>query len=368
MKFKPCCIIAVAMVAFLATATANAQSMDSEIKTITTKLAKDLAAKGRKKVAALDFTDLQGRPTELGRFLAEQVSVEMVGASEVSVVDRANIKSILAEHKLSEEGLVNPENAKKIGQFAGVDAILIGTVTSLDDGVVLTIKAVATDTAEIVAAGKTKFSKTSEIQQLLTRSVGSTSQAGATVTGTSGRYEEVNNAIVTKDFDTLRVALKTIRRVKGNSNYTNNQGLVCVFELSNRDLSRPLLVAANSIYGQQIRATLIDSSGHKWQPQSVSNDMQGLTHLSASTSYTPTDIVKLLNEKAENCVYGSTITIQPGQSIRATITFWKDRSGQSQEPSTSFQLECELVVGIVESGNSKNYSLVNLMLDKLTVP
>lgn len=365
MKFKPCCIIAATMVAFLATATANAQSMDLEIKTVTSKLAKDLAAKGRKKVAALDFSDLQGRPTELGRFLAEQVSVELVGASEVSVVDRANIKSILAEHKLSEEGLVNPENAKKIGQFAGVDAILIGTVTSLDDGVALTIKAVATDTAEIVAAGKTKFSKTSEIQQLLTRSLGSTSQAGATVAGTSGRYEELSDAIVTKDFNTLRVALKTIRRVVKGIN--NIPGLACVFELSNRDLARPLLVAANS-YGGQIRATLVDSGGQKWQPKSMNDDMQGLTLLSVRTECVPTDVVKLLNEKAENCVYGSTITIQPGQNIRATITFWNTRFGQSQEPSTSFQLECELVVGIVESGNSKNYSLVNLMLDKLTVP
>jgi curli biogenesis system outer membrane secretion channel CsgG len=51
------------------------------------------------------------------------------------MVDRANIKSILAEHKLTEEGLVNPANAKKLGEFAGVDAILMGNVTVLDYGV-----------------------------------------------------------------------------------------------------------------------------------------------------------------------------------------------------------------------------------------
>src|SRR5664279_4954421 len=138
----------------------NAQTLEKEIPAIAGKLSKTLVAKGRKKVAAIDFVDLQGRPTELGRFLAEQLSVELANAEGISVVDRANIKSILAEHKLSEEGLVKPENAKKLGQFAGVDAILIGTVTSLDDSIILTVKAVSTDTAEVVAAGTIKFQNT----------------------------------------------------------------------------------------------------------------------------------------------------------------------------------------------------------------
>src|SRR6266404_678174 len=80
------------------------------------------------------------------------------------MVDRANIKSILAEHKLTEEGLVNPANAKKLGEFAGVDTILIGTVSSLDAGFVLTVKAVSTESSRIVAAGRIAFQKTPDLQ------------------------------------------------------------------------------------------------------------------------------------------------------------------------------------------------------------
>jgi curli biogenesis system outer membrane secretion channel CsgG len=183
----------------------NAQTLDKEIPVIAGKLSKTLVAKGRKKVAAIDFVDLQGRPTELGRFLAEQLSVELVNAEGISVLDRANIKSILAEHKLSEEGLVKPENARKLGEFAGVDAILIGTVTSLDEGVVLTVKAVSTDTAEVVAAGTIKFQKTSEIQQLLVHSV-----TGDQSASSSRAASSETDAIATQDLGDLRVALKSI--------------------------------------------------------------------------------------------------------------------------------------------------------------
>lgn len=47
----------------------------------------------------------------------------MVAAEGITVVDRANINAIMVEHQLTAEGLVKPENAKKLGQFAGVDAI-----------------------------------------------------------------------------------------------------------------------------------------------------------------------------------------------------------------------------------------------------
>jgi hypothetical protein len=119
--------------------------------------------------------DLQGRTTELGRYLAEQLSVEMVNADGVSVADRANIKNILAEHKLTLEGLVEPENARKLGKFAGIDAILTGSVTILNGNVVLTVKAISTETAQIVAASKAVFKNTSELQQLSTRPAASAS-------------------------------------------------------------------------------------------------------------------------------------------------------------------------------------------------
>ncbi len=141
--------------------------MDSQIAKIADSLVSQIKASGKKKVTVLDFTDLQGNTSELGRFIAEQISVDLVEKRDgFSIMDRANLKTILDEHKLTIEGLVEPENAKKLGQFSGVDAIILGNVTPLDNEVSITAKIITTDTAEIVGAAKGYVTKGKEIAQL----------------------------------------------------------------------------------------------------------------------------------------------------------------------------------------------------------
>lgn len=50
-------------------------SFEKEIDTISKTMAEKIAAAGKKKVAVVDFTDLQGNVTELGRFISEEFSI-----------------------------------------------------------------------------------------------------------------------------------------------------------------------------------------------------------------------------------------------------------------------------------------------------
>ena len=52
-------------------------AQQSEIRSVADRLAGDIASSGKKAVAVVDFTDLKGTPTELGWFLAEEVSVAL---------------------------------------------------------------------------------------------------------------------------------------------------------------------------------------------------------------------------------------------------------------------------------------------------
>jgi len=88
-------ILTTMIVVAISLSVAHADPLDQELTTLKDKLGKQLIAKGPKKIASLDFTDLQGRRNELGRYLAEQLTVEMVGTDGISVLDRANLKSIL---------------------------------------------------------------------------------------------------------------------------------------------------------------------------------------------------------------------------------------------------------------------------------
>jgi TolB-like protein len=164
----------VALLSVCILAPAQNQGMDKELAALGEKLAAQVKESGKKKVTVLDFTDLQGNTSDLGRFIAEELSVLLVERrTNFSVMDRANLKTILAEHKLTVDGLVEPENAKKLGQFSGVDAIVLGKVTPLKDEVAITAKVIATDTAETVGAARGRIPMGKEIEHLLASAVSS---------------------------------------------------------------------------------------------------------------------------------------------------------------------------------------------------
>ena len=163
-------IIAVLSIALAGQAIAQTQDIDKELSDLTEKLAKPITERQKTKIAVLDFTDLEGNPKgELGKYVAEQLTVNFVTAKRsFSVLDRANLKKILAEHKLTAQGLVDPENAKKLGQFAGVDVLVLGTIIPKGTKTVsLTAKIVTTDTAEVIGAARAEFINDETVQGLM---------------------------------------------------------------------------------------------------------------------------------------------------------------------------------------------------------
>lgn len=373
---------------------AHAQVMDQEMSGLAGKLNKALVAKGFKNVANLDFTDIQGQATELGRFLSDQLAVEIVSTGGVSMVDRANLKSILAEHKLTEEGLVNPANAKKLGEFAGVDAILIGNVTALDDGIVLMVKAISTESATIVAAGRIKFAKTSDIQQLLNRGISPnalpSTSAAAVPSGAAGTSYQEAKAIATKDIGSLRVVLKTVMSGKTKDAYGIAwESIKCSLSFTNRETQRSMLLAANAEpkpheMGALVRASLNDDQGGVWRLST--NDVRGMGIVAAGASswnkaHDATEIVSLLVQRDERnsdvnrddgrlkFIYGAMSSISPGQSVDVTMSFLRKGTQRASGPAPQFfQIDSEIVVGIVGADNKKTYSLQNLMFDRVGMP
>ncbi|MDQ7838693.1 MAG: FlgO family outer membrane protein [Thermodesulfobacteriota bacterium] len=145
---------------------------EKEIKSISSTIAASISKSGKKTIAVVDFTDLQGNVTELGRFLAEELSVDLTTVAQgFEVIDRTHLKTILAEHKLSISGLIDPNTVKKLGQIAEVDAIITGSITPFGDSIRATVKVIATDTAKMIGAAKGDIDKTKAIEELLARGI-----------------------------------------------------------------------------------------------------------------------------------------------------------------------------------------------------
>lgn len=151
-----------------------------ELKPLASQLATSISNSGRKTAAVVDFTDLQGCVTELGRYIAEDLSVALVNdAKGFDVIDRTSLKTILQEHQLASTGIIDPATARKLGQIAGVDALVTGTIAPLGESVHISAKVLDTQSAKIIGGYVTDIPRTSGVNAFLSGSTGGCSPAAS---------------------------------------------------------------------------------------------------------------------------------------------------------------------------------------------
>lgn len=307
----------------------RAQDMDTEL----SKLSEDLAGKvkghGCKKVTVLDFTDLQGGSSELGRYIAEQLTVDFVMTNrDFAVLDRANLKSILTEHKLTAQGLVDPENAKKLGLFAGVDALIIGNIIPVGTNINLTVKIITTETAEVVGGAKAKFRTDDTVQQFLSKPVKADDAVGASQSQSAG---------ISKQFGNLCVVVDKLRKL-------NDGSYVVDLTLQNKSDKNSIAVAMYHdvcfVPPCTLHSSLVAGDGTQFMCRD--SDLTGI----GSTRFSP----KPLTE------------VEPGAEIKASIGF-RPRGGIS-DTVTSFTFQAELVVN--QKYNARAYD--NYQLNQNSLP
>ncbi len=270
-KAAPCCIL---VASFLLITPHICVAYETEINNLSISMAEKIAKSGKKTIAVVDFTDLQGNITELGRFLAEELSSELVSAGRpFEVVDRMHLRTILSEHKLSLTGLIDPKTVKKLGQVSGVDAIVIGTVTPFGESVRLSIKVLATDTAKIIGSSRGNIPKTQAIAELLAREI-------ETPTTISSQSERPGTKIVSKkkeavivppkpgtpfqEFEHLRIEVESLQVTKDN----NIMIFLRYFNKTSRNLSLALYSVSGYLYATPTFVT--DDKGNEYRLQEVS--------------------------------------------------------------------------------------------------
>lgn len=231
----------------------KSQEIDQTLSDVAEKLSAAIKEHGKKKVAVLDFTDLQGNGNELGRYVAEELTVNLVDArKDFSVLDRANLNRILAEHKLTATGLVDPENAKKLGMFAGVDALIIGNLVLMGPSFQLTAKIITTETAEIVGAARSKFKSDDYLKELWLKPATDTYPLKKEGDST---FEEGRATI--KNFKDMGIEIQPLRIVNGSE-------YLLTMMITNKNSRKTIWVAANSdMYG--VKAVITDPAGNEFR-------------------------------------------------------------------------------------------------------
>jgi TolB-like protein len=327
---------------------AQSQDMEKEISVVAEKLAAQVKESGKKKVTILDFTDLQGNSSELGRFVAEQLSVSLVERrSGFSVMDRANLKSILIEHKLTVDGLVEPENAKKLGQFSGVDAIVLGNVTPLEDQVAIVVKMIATDTAEILGAARGRITKSKEIEQLLGRGIDTKEGTPKGNSLEKERDKDYEGKAKFQKFDNLSVDLDSFRILQ--------DGTILVTVVMSNTATASIQVGLNATIQNLLISKLLDGEGYEWRAGSGSATGISAPHCygSASTGY------QSFKQGTLELEHMTPIGI--GKAIKITVRFGP--ASREQPIGSEFKLQMEIIVLKQAVGGRYSVELNNVFIE-----
>lgn len=131
-------------------------SFDEALDDLSKKLALRITPLEKHHIAVSDLVTLKGDSTALGMMAAEELTIGLVHhALGFEVMDRAHLRAIFDEHKLAMGGLLSEEGLIELGKLESVDVVVTGTITALPDRYKITVKALDTETAGVIAAERT---------------------------------------------------------------------------------------------------------------------------------------------------------------------------------------------------------------------
>jgi TolB-like protein len=141
--------------------TSSARAADfKDFPAVIESLSQDIAKTTQgKTVAVTPFLPLgpNVRDKRLGDIGAELLSTKLVKAGGPKVIERAQLDKILEETKLSLLGLTDSGNATKVGQMAGADLIVVGSVSETGEFISVSVRAVDVGTSEAIGAWDARF-------------------------------------------------------------------------------------------------------------------------------------------------------------------------------------------------------------------
>ncbi len=143
------------------------KDFDTQMKALTKQLTKSLSEGGKKQIAIMEFPDVNGKVTELGKLIPEELTTRMFKATEFQVVERQLLNKVLEEQKLGASGVLDPNSVAEIGNVLGVDAIVTGTVVDRGDAIRINARMIETEQAHVFAVASVSVSREAYLLNLL---------------------------------------------------------------------------------------------------------------------------------------------------------------------------------------------------------
>jgi TolB-like protein len=145
----------------------SSKEMDAQIDSLAAQIINGLSARKINKIALIEFSNLEGSVTGLGKYMAEELTTRLFRTGRFQVVERRLMNKIMEEQKLSATGLVDEKTASKFGRILGADALAIGTIAELNTSVKINARLIAAETGAVFAVASVQIPMSKEIEILL---------------------------------------------------------------------------------------------------------------------------------------------------------------------------------------------------------
>lgn len=126
-----------------------------------------LQQRGKRRLAVVDFTHLDHSSSDLGRYLSERILTLLFASKRFQVIERNQLKKVMAEQRLSLSDLVDPKASTRLGNLLGVEVLATGSIADLGGEVEVNARLIATESGEVFAVATHSFRATSSLRNLM---------------------------------------------------------------------------------------------------------------------------------------------------------------------------------------------------------
>jgi TolB-like protein len=124
-------------------------------------------------VAVLDFESASPTVPDQGSQIAEALTANLSSDLNITLVDRSSLDHTLTENSLSLTGLVNPDDAIRIGHLVGAKLLITGKLFTLNKTLFLTAKIIGSETTlvEVVSISDSENADTAAMVAKLAKRI-----------------------------------------------------------------------------------------------------------------------------------------------------------------------------------------------------
>lgn len=144
--------------------------LGAAIEELATHIGASVAKEQKRKIGVIPFSGIRNEGTVFGSYLSEELTSHLFNTQKFDLVEKALMNKVLRELKLGETGVIDPATVKRVGQIAGVDAIVTGTVTDLGPYVAVNCRLIDIQTGTVLGAASVRIVKDDEVTALWSQS------------------------------------------------------------------------------------------------------------------------------------------------------------------------------------------------------